>query len=91
MIGKVDKRTLTVKRDPSKHLFRKFNAYGFSYDVMKQGSRYFDKIEVNTGFETLQTTREYLLKHGKYLHFKQNDLERQIFLPLEDFGKADAE
>jgi hypothetical protein len=89
MIGEVKARTLTVKRDPIKHLFRKFNAYGFSYDVMKQGSQYFDKVEVNTGFETLQTTRNFVLKHGKYLHFKRNDLERQIFLPLDEFGKSD--
>ncbi len=91
MIGEVKERTLTVKRDPVKHLFNKFHAFGFSYDVMKQGGLYFDKVEVNTGFETLKTTRNFLLRHGRFLHFKRNDLERQIFLPLEEFGKRDIE
>jgi len=89
MIGIVDGRTLITERDYTRHLFRKFNAFGFSYEAIKYGGRYFDEIVVRVGFDTLKCTRHYLLKHGKILNFKRNDLEKQIFLPIDDFNKKD--
>ncbi|MBX2992124.1 MAG: hypothetical protein KF749_13290 [Bacteroidetes bacterium] len=58
---------------------------GFNYDLMKRGT--FERVVVHLTYRALVTTRESVLKHGKFLHFKKNQLERQIFLPLSCFGK----
>jgi hypothetical protein len=41
--------------------------------------------------KTLTTTRQHVLRRGKFLHFKRNDLEPQIFLPLSEFGLEKAQ
>lgn len=59
-------------------------AIGFNYDLMKRGT--FERVFVHLPYRTLVTTRQTVLKHGKLLYFKKNQLERQIFLSLKEFG-----
>jgi hypothetical protein len=58
---------------------------GFNYELMRKGT--FERVVVHLPFKTLVTSRQTVLKFGKFLHFKKNQLEKQIFLPLSDFGK----
>ena len=84
-IGDILGDTLYVNRDPSKHFFRQFKGFGFSYELMRYGR--FKWIIVHLpSFQQLVTSRLHVLKNGKILNFKRNDLERQIYLPLDEFG-----
>lgn len=84
-IGDIVGDTLHVQRDPAKHFFRQFNGYGFSYELMRDGS--FERVIVHLPFgETLETTRTHILAKGRMLNFARNKLERQIFLSLDEFG-----
>lgn len=85
-IGYIKNRTFFTFRDKSLHTFKKIGAIGINYKLLKQGSELFDYIVISYGFDLLQTSREYYLKFGFFLHFKSNGLERQIFLKIEDFG-----
>ncbi|MDI6766032.1 MAG: hypothetical protein QME52_04325 [Bacteroidota bacterium] len=84
-IGDILENTLHVKRDPSKHFFYRFNGYGFSYELIRDGS--FERVVVHLPFgQTLVTTRKHVLAKGKILNFQKNKLEKQIYLSLDDFG-----
>jgi hypothetical protein len=72
------------------HVFRAFGgSIGFNFEFMRDFE--FDKVIVRMSrSESLVTTRRHILRAGKFLHFKRNDLEKQIFLPLDVFGLAKA-
>ena len=79
-----DGQTFHCERNPERHLFRQFNAYGFNYELMKDGR--FIWIVVHLPFGTqLVTSRNHLLEKGMFLNFQKNKLERQIFLPVTGF------
>ena len=80
-----DGQTYTKTIIPSLHIHRKSNSIGFNYQLLKQSS--FKWIVVKAeGYENLVTSRKYILQFGKYLYFKNEGFEKQIFLPLSDFG-----
>ncbi len=84
-IGYIKDRTFcTAKKQ--KHLYRQLNGFGLCYKLLSEGGIYFDKIKIEYGFKFLETTREFYLAHGKFKHYQNNDLEKQIFLPLEQYG-----
>ena len=85
-IGYIKNRTFFTFRDKSIHTFNKLNAIGINYKLLKQGSELFDYIVISYGFDLLQTSREFFLNRGFFLHFKSNGLERQLFLKIENFG-----
>ena len=85
-IGYIKNRSFFTFRDKSIHTFKKLGAIGINYKLLKQGSELFDYIVISYGSDLLQTSREYYLKYGYFLHFKDNGLERQIFLKIENFG-----
>ena len=61
-------------------------AIGFNHWLMTRLE--FRGVVVHLPFKTLYTTRQTVLREGKFLHFKKNQLEKQIFLPLSCFGKG---
>ncbi len=84
-IGRMEGDTLVVERDPERHLFRSSNSYGFNFELIRRGK--FKILCVLLPFgERMYTTKDFLLAHGKFLNFQRNQLEKQIFLRLEDFG-----
>lgn len=67
-------------------LFRGFNgSFGFNYELLRDYAFKYVIVSLSNG-QTLETTRLHILKNGKFLHYQQNQLERQIFLPLSEFG-----
>ncbi len=85
MIGYIRNRTFcTLKKE--NHLFREFNAFGLNYKLLNEGEKHFDNIRIEFDFGILETSRKYYLANGKFKHFQQNHLEKQIFLPLELYG-----
>jgi len=84
-IGYIRNRTFcTLKKE--NHLFREFNAFGLNYKLLNEGEKYFDLIRIEYDFRILETSRKFYLANGKFKHFQQNNLEKQIFLPLELYG-----
>lgn len=86
-----DKRTFFTPRDLKKHVFRKNNGLGINYDVLKDPFDYFDFIVINLSGQIIRTTKEYFVHNGLFLHFGKNQLEKQVFLPIEKFGLEIAE
>ncbi|MCX6163627.1 MAG: hypothetical protein NTU73_02000 [Ignavibacteriae bacterium] len=85
-IGYIKDRTFNTVRKPENHRYNKLNAIGLNYKFLSQGGSYFDLISIEYGFETLETSREYFLEFGDFLHFKNNGLDKQLFLSLDRFG-----
>ena len=85
-IGRIEERTFYTMRDFQRHLFRALNAYGFNYDFIRRGG--FESVIVHTPAGDLQTTRQTILDYGEFLCFKSHGFERQIFLRIDDFGRA---
>lgn len=98
MIGfvNVNTKTLYVERQRGKHLFRKLNAYGFCYHIIKDAKKFNQiRLKDETG-EWLIPTSFILDKENeekKYLHFKgKGGFELQVFTPLdsiEQFRRED--
>ena len=74
-------RVLEVSRKREKHLMRKANAYGFNEYVMRNAQK-FDTIELTDEYGTYAIPRQLILNMGKYLHFKEEGFEKQLFLSL---------
>lgn len=85
-IGYIKNRIFNTIRKPESHRYNKLNAIGLNYKLLSQGGSYFDLISIEYGFEKLETSREYFLEFGDFLHFKNNGLDKQLFLPIDEFG-----
>jgi hypothetical protein len=73
------------KRIPEKHLHRKTQSYGFNYHFFTDSSFRLVVVHFPSG-HNLTTTRLHVLRHGRLLHFKEQGFEKQIFLPVSEFG-----
>jgi len=92
-IGQVTKstRTIEMRRKRGIHLFRKGNAYGFGYYVLKnQTSIDWIRLSDDTGSHW-KIPVKYLLAKGKFLHFKNQGFELQKFLSLEDLKQFEVQ
>ena len=70
----------------NKHIFRKLNAYGFNYTLMKflpKESKIYLKQEDNS---VLITNSEDVISKGQFLNFWMQWFEKQVFLPIKDFN-----
>jgi hypothetical protein len=85
-IGYIKDRTFNTVRKPENQKFNKLNAIGLNHKFLSKGGSYFDFIKIEYGFEMLKTTREYFIEFGDFLHFKNNGLDKQLFLNIELFG-----
>lgn len=85
MIGYIRNRTFCTKRKEN-HLYREYNAFGLNYKLLNEGGKHFDNIQIEYDFKILETSLRYYLANGKFKHYQQNNLEKQIFLPLELYG-----
>jgi hypothetical protein len=88
LIGYIEGDTFHCFRNPDRHLFRQMNAYGFCYELMRDGS--FINVIVHLPFgDTLVTTRERILRRGQILNYRSHLLEMQILLRVDHFGDED--
>lgn len=87
-IGKihVKERFIELKRDRSKHLFRKNNSYGFN-EYLIRASKTFDTIKLIDDVGTYIFPKTTILEKGSYLFFKQQGFEKQLFLQLDEIEK----
>lgn len=71
----------------NKHIFRKLDAYGFNYHLMKVLSPKTKVIVKQEDWSELHTTVEIILLAGDCKQFAQEWFELQIFLPRNLFTK----
>lgn len=74
-------RILELERNRSRHLHQKSNSYGLNYELIKQSTR-FDTIRIIDEFGVYDLPKDIALSNGKFLFFKQEGFERQLFIPL---------
>lgn len=78
------KRRLHVERSEDVHLLIKANAYGFNYHILSKATKY-DNVVIHekNSKEVYLIPRETILDTGKFMFFKQQGFEVQIFLNRE--------
>lgn len=80
-------RVFVVKRQRKKHLFRRFNAYGLNYMLLKD-AKLFDHVRIIDETEEWLIPVPYILEYGRMLHFeKSGGFELQIFIPLDSITR----
>jgi hypothetical protein len=84
LIGTVTKstRTIEMKRKKEKHLFVKYNAYGFN-DYILRNQTSIDWVRLNDETCHWKIPVNFILENGTYLHFQKNGFELQRFVSLE--------
>ena len=86
-IGHINcKRQFVVKRRQSAHLHIKSQSYGFNHYLLENAKR-FDTILLTDETGSYLINRLEILKEGKFLFFKQQGFELQIFYPIEKIYK----
>jgi hypothetical protein len=83
---KLDDKTLMLKRNRAKHLFRQNNSYGFNEYIIENGKT-FDKIMLADDEAVYLFPKQLVKEKGSYLYFKQEGFEKQIFLALDEIKK----
>lgn len=69
----------------NKHIFRKLNAYGFNYTLMKFLPDDIVILLKQEDKSVLKTTPYDVLHKGKFLDFWMQGFEKQVFLSIKDF------
>lgn len=76
-------RTIDIKRKVDKHLFIKGNSYGFCYFLLNNQTS-FDWIRLSDDRGNhWKIPVKFVLDNGKFLFFKGQGFEKQIFVSLE--------
>ena len=73
---------LFVKRVRSEHLHKKSNSYGLNHHILANATK-FDHVKITDDFGTYLIPLQTVLDEGKFLHFKKQGFERQLFLDLD--------
>jgi len=85
-LGSINMKTrqLELVRERSKHLFRKFNAYGFNHYLLNNATL-FDHVLLKDDMGAYNVPKDVILEKGKFMNFKNHGgFELQIFLPLHE-------
>jgi hypothetical protein len=86
-LGVIDHKTkrLECRRDATKHLFLKFNAYGLNYSLVNDPM--VDKVFLYDEKRRWILPKNVIIEKGKFLNFKNNGgFELQIFVPLDEIN-----
>lgn len=81
-IVNLENRFIEIIRDKNRHLFRKGNAYGFNEHLIKT-AKTFDKVKLIDNDGVYVFPKSIILEKGKYLFFKEQGFEKQLFLDMQ--------
>lgn len=74
------------KKVSANQIYRKFNSVGFCYDFISNfGQDNFQLVYIQIKNTFLYTSRNSILKHGKFELHAKNNLDLQIHMPLKFF------
>lgn len=89
-IGSIQGDTYTKNINLAKHQFNKFPSVAFCLDLLENEKFTWIKVICTDG-QILETSRKFALIHGKRQTFANRGYEKQIFLGLHLFSRAEAE
>lgn len=81
-----EQKSISIKRNSGKHLMRKFSGYGFNHKLLVD-SKTFDTIRLSDENSSWTIPKQFILDNGKYLNFKSQGFELQIFISLNDINQ----
>lgn len=83
-LGFIDKktRTLHIKRNRERHLYKNNNSYGFNYILLAKASL-FDTVVINDDLGRYRIGRQTIIEEGRFLYFLAHGFEKQIFYPID--------
>lgn len=84
VIGELHENTLVVKRDPEKHLMRRWNAYGINAQVIDELPIEF--IVIDEGENTLMVSKLELKANGRF--HQEEGQEPQYFIGRDSLIKV---
>lgn len=79
----ISNKTIQIRRNRYKHLFRKGNAYGFNTFLLSNAKK-FDKIRLIDDIDEFLIPVSFVLENGFYLDFKSQGFELQTFININD-------
>jgi hypothetical protein len=82
-VGELHENTLVVKRNPDKHLMRKWNAYGINAQVIDELSIEF--IVIEEGEKALMISKQELKANGRY--YQEEKQDAQYFIDRDSLKK----
>jgi hypothetical protein len=78
------RKVFDVRRIREKHLFKKFQGYGFNHKLLAD-AKLFDKVRLTDNYGQWLIPKEFILESKKYLNFeKSGGFELQVFVSLEE-------
>jgi hypothetical protein len=86
-VGTIKDQSLYVVRRREKHLHYRSYSYGFNHFIIKN-TKHFNKVILTDEYGTYIIPNELILQKGKFLLFKNQGFELQIFLSLNEIFRA---
>ena len=88
LLGYVNIKSKSIKiiRKKEVHLLYKNNSYGFNHTLLAD-AKTFDKILLKDELNSWKIPTQFILDNGKFLFFKEQGFERQIFISLEQLNQ----
>ena len=88
LLGYVNIKSKSIKiiRKKEVHLLYKNNSYGFNHTLLAD-AKTFDKILLKDEVNAWKIPTQFILDNGKFLFFKEQGFERQIFVSLEQLNQ----
>jgi len=88
LLGYVNIKSKSIKiiRKKEVHLLYKNNSYGFNHTLLAD-AKTFDKILLKDEVNAWKIPTKFILENGKFLFFKEQGFERQIFVSLEQLNQ----
>jgi len=75
-----------ITEKKKQHLYRKFNSFGVSYDLLHNPNIEFKWIVIRYQGDEFISTREYYLQKGKPTNFTNRGFELQLHVSLEELN-----
>lgn len=88
LLGYINIKSKSIKiiRKKEVHLLQKNNSYGFNHTLLLDAKR-FDKILLKDEINSWKIPTQFILDNGKFLFFKEQGFEKQIFVSLEQLNQ----
>jgi hypothetical protein len=88
LLGYVNIKSKSIKiiRKKEVHLLYKNNSYGFNHTLLAD-AKMFNKILLKDEFNSWSIPTQFILDNGKFLFFKEQGFEKQIFVSIEQLNQ----
>lgn len=88
LLGYINIKSKSIKiiRKKEVHLLQKNNSYGFNHTLLLDAKR-FDKILLKDEINSWKIPTQFILDNGKFLFFKEQGFEKQIFISIEQLNQ----